>query len=115
MNDNLRFDGGTSRYTYERITDDDSSRSEIRDNSFYVNHEMQHDSHEFQAFYDIGDNLSFTSGAFWYIAKIDQRGDFYNTNQNGRTIFAVDASNDPFHFGSVFPLRQSDFFRKKLS
>ena len=105
VNDNLslRYIFGTSRYTYERITDDDSSRSEIRDNSFYVNHEMQHDSHEFQAFYDIGDNLSFTSGAFWYIAKIDQRGDFYNTNQNGRTIFAVDASNDPFHFGSVFP------------
>ena len=105
VNDNLslRYIFGTSRYTYERITDDDSSRSEIRDNSFYVNHEMQHDSHEFQAFFDVGENLSFTSGAFWYIAKIDQRGDFYNTNQNGRTLFAYDAANDPFNFSNVFP------------
>ena len=111
MNDNLslRYIFGTSRYTYERITDDDSSRSEIRDNSFCVNHEMQHDSHEFQAFYDIGDNLSFTSGAFWYIMKI-----FYNTNQNGRTIFAVDASNDPFHL-EAFSSPTVGLFRKKLS
>ncbi len=99
----MKYIFGTSRYSYERITDDDSSRSTVRDNEFYVNHEMQHDSHEIQAFYDINDNISVTSGVFWYIAKIDQRGDFFDTTQDGNSLYAVDASNDPFHFGSVFP------------
>ena len=103
VNDNLslKYIFGTSRYSYERITDDDSSRSEVRDLSFYVNHEMQHDSHEIQAFYDIGDNMSVTSGVFWYIAKIDQRGDFYNTNQNGASLYAYDAANDPFNSAAI--------------
>ncbi len=107
----MKYIFGTSRYSYERITDDDSSRSQARDLAFYVNHEMQHDSHEIQAFYDINDNISVTSGVFWYIAKIDQRGDFYDTTQDGNSLYAYDAAaNDPFHVGLAgFPQQPSLF------
>ena len=49
------------------------------DRQFYVNHEARYVSHELQAFYDVNDSLSFTSGIFSYDAKIDQRGDFYSS------------------------------------
>lgn len=75
---------GYNRLSYERVTDDDNTGSLVLDRQFYVNHEADYTSHELQAFYDFGDNLSFTSGIFFYDATIDQRGDFYSSLNNAR-------------------------------
>lgn len=70
---------GYNRLTYERTTDDDNTGSMFHDRQFYVNHEADYTSHELQAFYDINDTMSITSGIFFYNATIDQRGDFYSS------------------------------------
>lgn len=75
---------GLSDLSYERITDDDRTASPVFDRQFYVNHEATYQSHELQAFYDFTDNLSFTSGIFFYEAQINQRGDFYTSLGTGR-------------------------------
>jgi outer membrane receptor protein involved in Fe transport len=68
---------GSNELIYHRYTDDDNTGNPFWDRTFYVNHEADYESHEFQAFYDIGESLTFTSGIFFYDARIDQRGDFY--------------------------------------
>ena len=70
---------GNNELSYERITDDDNTASMIHDRQFYVNHEARYESHELQAFYDIGESLTFTSGIFFYDATINQRGDLYSS------------------------------------
>ncbi|MEQ8858881.1 MAG: TonB-dependent receptor [Pseudomonadales bacterium] len=70
---------GFNTLSYERITDDDNTASLIHDRQFYVNHEADYRSHELQAFFDVGENWTFTSGIFFYNAEIDQRGDFYSS------------------------------------
>jgi outer membrane receptor protein involved in Fe transport len=80
----LKYIYGRNYLLYQRITDDDATGSLIHDRQFYVNHEADYESHEFQAFYDFGPNLSFTSGIFFYDATIDQRGDFYSSVGNRR-------------------------------
>jgi outer membrane receptor protein involved in Fe transport len=80
----LKYLFGFNTLSYERITDDDNTPSRFMDRQFYVNHEAMYRSHELQAFYDIGDSWSFTSGIFFYNAKINQRGDFYDSNGGGR-------------------------------
>ncbi len=75
----LKYIYGNNDLTYERITDDDNTASQFHDRQFYVNHEAGYESHELQAFYEFGDNLSFTSGIFFYDAIIHQRGDFYSS------------------------------------
>lgn len=82
----LKYLYGYNRLTYERTTDDDNTASLYHDRQFYVNHEAEYSSHELQAFYDVSDTLSFTSGAFWYDATIDQRGDFYSAVGERRYI-----------------------------
>ncbi|MBD3646816.1 MAG: TonB-dependent receptor, partial [Pseudomonadales bacterium] len=61
---------------YERNTDDDNVASLIDDRQFYVNHEAEYVSHELQLFWGVGQNLTFTSGFFFYDSVIDQRYDF---------------------------------------
>ncbi len=80
----LKYLFGDSTLSYERITDDDNTASLIHDRQFYVNHEATYQSHELQAFYDIGERLSFTSGIFFYDATINQRGDFYSSVEEAR-------------------------------
>lgn len=75
---------GNNELSYERITDDDNTGSLIHDRQFYVNHEARYESHELQAFYDIGDSLTFTSGIFFYDATINQRGDLYSSVEEAR-------------------------------
>ncbi|MEZ5559185.1 MAG: TonB-dependent receptor [Pseudomonadales bacterium] len=75
----LKYLYGHSALSYERITDDDNTGSMIHDRQFYVNHEARYESHELQAFYDIGEDWSFTSGIFFYNASINQRGDLYSS------------------------------------
>ena len=81
FNDNIVFKYifGLNDLIYHRITDDDSSFSTTSDRQFYVNHEAEYKSHEIQAFVDVNDSVSFTSGIFFYDAVIDQRGDFYSS------------------------------------
>lgn len=87
----LKYIYGFNKLSYQRTTDDDNTASQFHDRQFYVNHEALYESHELQAFYDLGDNLSFTSGIFFYDSLIDQRGDFYSSIPGGEARF-----NDPF-------------------
>jgi len=82
INDELQFKYifGYNTLFYERITDDDNTYSPTLDQQFYVNHEAEYVSHEFQLFWDVNENLSFTSGVFFYDSTIDQRYDFYSTD-----------------------------------
>ena len=82
----LKYIYGYNKLSYQRTTDDDNTHSQFQDRQFYVNHEAVYDSHEVQAFYEFGDNLSFTSGIFFYDALIDQRGDFYSSLGEDRFI-----------------------------
>lgn len=75
----LKYIYGHNQLSYYRTTDDDNTGSLFHDRQFYVNHEAKYSSHEVQAFYEVSDNLSFTSGLFTYDAQIDQRGDFYSS------------------------------------
>jgi hypothetical protein len=74
----LKYIFGFNEISYHRTTDDDNTASQFHDRQFYVNHEARYSSHELQAFYEINDTMSVTSGVFWYDATIDQRGDFYS-------------------------------------
>ena len=86
---------GLNALLYERVTDDDNTNSLFDDNQFYVNHEAEYVSHEFQVFWDVGDSLTFTSGVFFYDSTIDQRGDFYS--QPG----AVQFTDPAFGFDNI--------------
>ena len=90
----LKYIFGYNRLSYQRITDDDNTASMYHDRHFYVNHEADYTSHEVQAFYDFSDNVSVTSGIFFYDATIDQRGDFYSAVGESRLTNAyVDNSS----------------------
>ncbi|MBT5685434.1 MAG: TonB-dependent receptor [Gammaproteobacteria bacterium] len=82
----IKYIYGYNKLSYERTTDDDNTASQFSDRQFYVNHEAVYDSHELQAFWDISENLSVTSGIFFYDALIDQRGDFYSSVGEDRFI-----------------------------
>ncbi len=92
----VKYIYGFNELAYHRTTDDDNTASNFHDRQFYVNHEARYSSHELQAFYEINDTMSVTSGVFWYDATIDQRGDFYSevgsdsyqNAYNGNTIEA---------------------------
>jgi outer membrane receptor protein involved in Fe transport len=82
----LKYLYGYNKLSYRRTTDDDNTDSLFIDRQFYVNHEALYTSHEIQAFYDFGDNVSLTSGIFFYDSTIDQRGDFYSAVGEARFI-----------------------------
>ena len=88
----LKYLFGLSDLSYERITDDDRTAGQVFDRQFYVNHEATYMSHELQAFWDITDSVSITSGIFFYDAQINQRGDFYNSLGTGRYTEAYGAT-----------------------
>jgi iron complex outermembrane receptor protein len=93
INDALEFKYifGYNTLLYERITDDDSSSNAAIDLEFYVNHEAEYVSHELQLFWDVGDNLTFTSGIFFYDSTIDQRYDFYSSaDKHSNPAFSLD-------------------------
>ncbi|MCB1683993.1 MAG: TonB-dependent receptor [Pseudomonadales bacterium] len=80
----LKYIFGLSDLSYERIADDDRTASQVFDRQYYVNHEATYMSHELQAFWDITDTVSVTSGIFFYDAQINQRGDYYTSLGTGR-------------------------------
>ncbi len=82
---------GYNTLLYERTSDDDNTSSQTLDRQFYVNHEAEYVSHELQLFWDVGDNLTFTSGIFFYDSVIDQRYDFYSAGDKyTSTTFGLD-------------------------
>lgn len=84
---------GYNELLYERNTDDDNVASTVDDRQFYVNHEAEYVSHELQLFWDVGSNLTFTSGLFYYNSVIDQRYDFYSATGTAKYVdptFALD-------------------------
>ncbi|MCB1692820.1 MAG: TonB-dependent receptor [Pseudomonadales bacterium] len=89
----VKYIVGYNSLLYERTTDDDSVASTTEDRQFYLNHEAEYLSNELQLFWDLGDNLSFTSGVFYYNSTIDQRYDFYSStgsNKYTNPAFALD-------------------------
>ncbi len=91
----MKYIFGYTDYFYDRTTDvdlssntnslsSDPSVSFSGDQQFYVSQETEYVSHELQFFNDWSDTLTTTTGLFYYRAKISQRGDFYNSNGNGK-------------------------------
>ncbi len=99
----LKYIYGFNELQYHRTTDDDNTASMYEDRQFYVNHEARYSSHEVQAFYEINDTMSVTSGVFWYDAVIDQRGDFYSAVGSDRFQDAYTPGDDSisFYFGGA--------------
>ncbi len=75
----MKYIFGYSSFFYDRNTDVDLTSSHVFDNQFYVSQEAEYVSHELQAFTDVSDALSITTGLFYYDSKITQRGDFYDS------------------------------------
>ncbi len=69
---------GYTDYFYDRTTDEELSANAFGDDQFYVSQETEYISHELQFFLDF-ENVSVTSGMFYYDAKITQRGDYYSS------------------------------------
>ena len=105
----LKYIYGSNTLVYQRITDDDNTGSLFQDRQFYVNHEADYSSHELQAFFDVSDTLSFTSGIFFYDAEIDQRGDFFSSVGEARYINAYQDNTGlaPAFFGTGEPTLHS--------
>ena len=80
----VKYIYGYTDYFYDRTTDDDLTSNTFADRQFYVSQENENWSHELQFFYDIGENLSFTTGLFTYEAHINQRGDFFDSTGSTR-------------------------------
>lgn len=98
----LKYIYGFNQLSYQRVTDDDNTASQFHDRQFYVNHEADYSSHEVQAFWEINDELSVTSGIFFYDATIDQRGDFYSSvPENERRMIDARSYDSSIAIGPV--------------
>ena len=97
----VKYIYGQNQLSYQRTTDDDNTYSQIQDRQFYVNHEADYSSHELQAFFEISDTISITSGVFWYDALIDQRGDFYSSVGSARFQNAYEDNTVAGFFGTA--------------
>ncbi len=73
----IKYIGAYTDYFYDRTTDDDRTGLP-RDQQFYAAQENENFQHEVQFFLDIGDDLNFTGGYFYYENDIDQQLDFYS-------------------------------------
>ena len=103
VNDRLtvKYIYGFNELAYHRTTDDDNTASNFHDRQFFVNHEARYSSHELQAFYEINDTMSVTSGVFWYDATIDQRGDYYSEVGSDRFQNAYNGNTIEAFFGAA--------------
>lgn len=75
----MKYLFGYTDYFYDRTSDVDLSSNANLDLQFYVSQETEYVSHEMQFFWDPSDKVSITSGLFYYDAKINQRGDYYDS------------------------------------
>ena len=67
----VKYIYGQNQLSYQRTTDDDNTYSQFHDRQFYVNHEADYSSHELQAFFEINDTMSVTSGVF-LVRRVDR-------------------------------------------
>jgi outer membrane receptor protein involved in Fe transport len=107
----LKYIYGLNELIYRRTTDDDNTASRFIDRQFYVNHEASYQSHEFVAFVDFNEDVTLTSGIFFYDATIDQRGDYYSAVGERRFI-------DPAPAGlanAIFPNVQTTLHAARAS
>ena len=75
----IKYNGGYVSYNYNRTTDRDHTSNAPLDMQFFTDQDNQNYQHEFQ-FLTNFDNVTITSGLFYYTNHIDQRLDFYSTN-----------------------------------
>ena len=91
----IKYIFGYTDYFYDRTSDVDLSSNTNTfqpgqfgqfsgDEQFYVSQETEYASHELQFFNDWNDKLTTTTGLFYYQANITQRGDYYDSNSQGR-------------------------------
>ena len=94
----IKYIFGYTDYFYDRTSDvdltsnTDAFTSYSGDQQFYVSQETEYISHELQFFNDWNDRLTTTTGLFYYKADITQRGDYYDSNSNGRYTQGFDYS-----------------------
>ncbi len=94
----MKYIFGYTDYFYDRTSDVDLTSNTDAftlysgDQQFYVSQETEYVSHELQFFNDWNDSLTTTTGLFYYDAKITQRGDYFNSNSNGRYTQGFDYS-----------------------
>ena len=74
----VKYIGGYTDYLYQRTTEDDRTGNAPLDMQFYAAQENENFQHEVQLFVDFTEDLTLTSGAFYYENQIDQRLDFYS-------------------------------------
>ena len=86
----IKYIFGYTDYFYDRTTDQDLSNNLDIDQQFYVSQENENYSHELQFFYGLDDVVTVTSGLFYYNAKINQRGDFYDSTKNAFYLEGTD-------------------------
>ncbi|MEX0942592.1 MAG: TonB-dependent receptor [Pseudomonadales bacterium] len=93
----IKYIGAYTDYLYTRVTDDDRSSNDL-DMQFHANQENENFQHELQAFIDIGDDITLTTGLFHYENQIDQRLDFWST---GMQRYNSPATYPTFGFSPV--------------
>ncbi len=111
----LKYIFGYTDYFYDRNTDDDLTSNQLADEHFYVSQDTYYVSHEVQFFSDFGESLSVTSGVFYYVAGITQRGDFWDTNLRGRYANDFDYSNTGSALGFIPFVPKVDLFSSKIA
>ena len=107
----IKYIFGYTDYFYDRTTDFDlSSNTNANgnfsgDQQFYVSQETEYVSHELQFFNDWNDQLTTTTGLFYYQAAITQRGKWYDSNNNGiyTENFNYAAAPANSQFLAIFP------------
>ena len=97
MNDRLtvKYIFGYTDYFYDRTTDRDLTSNPLAGETFYVSQENENFQHEVQFLFDFGERGTFTSGLFYYEARIDQRGDFHSEDAESRYTQPVDYGLSP--------------------
>ena len=91
----IKYIGAYTDYFYDRTTEDDRTGLPM-DQQFYAAQENENFQHEVQFFLDIGDDLNFTGGYFYYENDIDQQLDFYSPDGWSRYT-------EPADYGIVGP------------
>jgi iron complex outermembrane receptor protein len=113
----VKYIFGYTDYFYDRTSDVDLTSNSLFDLQFYVSQETEYVSHELQFFWDPMDNLSLTSGLYYYDAKITQRGDYYDstcTPQQAQTTGCGSRYANDFAF-PVLNLPKVDLFTARKS
>jgi outer membrane receptor protein involved in Fe transport len=81
----VKYVGAYTDYIYKRTTDDDRSSNTFGtgdialDMQFYVNQEGENYQHEVTGEFKFSENLTLTTGLFYFHTNIDQRLDFYSS------------------------------------